>query len=131
LADTEAATIKSLALSMDEAALGGDWTKLVGLFTEDCIVMPPNGPEVQGRAAFSSFIDSMGLEVYTHKIEFHEVGGQDDFAFARGKYAESFTVNDVEGTIEDSGKVLATLRRQADGSWRFSCWMWNSDLPSP
>ena len=103
--------------------------------------MPSGGSNQHGLAEldrgtcfscfFSSFIDSMGLHVYAHKIEFHEVDGQDDFAFARGKYAESFTVNEVEGTIEDSGKVLATLRRQADGSWRFSRWMWNSDLPSP
>jgi uncharacterized protein (TIGR02246 family) len=131
LPENEAAAIKALASSVDQAALAGDWPGLVGLFEEDCTVMPPNGSEIHGRSAFSTFIESMGLKVYTHSIEFHDVDGHEDLAFARGKYSESFTVSGTEGTIEDSGKVLATLRRQADGSWKFSRWMWNSDLPTP
>ena len=36
-----------------------------------------------------------------------------------------------EELIEDAGKILAILRKQADGSWIVTRWITNSDLPLP
>ena len=90
--------------------------------------MPPNGPEIHGRDAFFSWIDSFGFKAHTHKIDFLEIDGSEDLAVARGAYDESYTAKGVDGIIQDQGKIIATVRRQPDGGWKFSRWMWNSDL---
>ncbi len=131
LNENDVSAISSLGPAMDSAALAGDWLGLTGLFTEDCVIMPPDGPEIQGRKAFFDFIESMDLKVQAHKLEFHDVGGDGDSAYGRARYAETFTATGLEGPVEDEGKVLCAVRMQPDGSWKFSRWMWSSDLPNP
>ena len=131
LSENEVAAIKSLASTLDEVALAGDLKGLAGLFTEDCTLMPPNGPDIQGRAAFIALYESAGMVVSKHKVEFLDVDGHEELAYVRGTYAETYTAKGVDGQIEDAGKILSTVRKQSDGSWQFSRWMWNSDLPLP
>ena len=129
LSDADVAAIKALGPAIDEAALAGDWNALVALFTEDALLMGPNAPISQGRSSLLEMIESLGLTIAEHKIEFVGVDGYGDIAYARGTYAEKFSVQGVEEPITDEGKLLTILKKQPDGSWLFAIWMTNSDLP--
>jgi len=94
--------------------------------------MSPNMPSYQGRTALVEFIESFGItEMTKHTIVFTEVDGYGDMAYARGAYDEAYSLEGVDDPIEEVGKLLAVLRKQADGSWLIANWITNSDLPLP
>ncbi len=131
LSEEDVAAIKAVGPALDEAALAGDWSAIGAMFTEDALVLSPNAPAYQGRSALLEFIESAQLAVTRHIIEFPEVDGYGDIAYARGTYDEAFTTGGTEDLIEDVGKIVAILRKQADGSWLIANWITNSDLPLP
>jgi len=116
---------------MDEAVLAGNWNAVGAMFAEDALVMSPNTPSYEGRAALLEFIESAELAFTRHIIEFPEVDGYGDIAYARGTYDEAFTTGGAEELIADVGKILAILRKQPDGSWLITRWITNSNLPLP
>lgn len=128
LSDEDVATIRSLGPALDQLALSGDWSAFVGMFTEDGVLMPPNEALLQ-MSDFLAWIEPVGMTVTEHKVEFVDVDGSGDIAYGRATYSERYTVEGVSEPIEDTGKILAVLRKQPDGSWLFSMWAWSSDLP--
>jgi len=131
LSEEDVTAIKAVGPALDEAALGGDWTGIGALFAEDAFLMPPNMASYEGRATVVEYIESAQLAITRHIIEFTEVDGYGDLAYARGTYDESYTMGDSDELIADVGKVLAILRRQPDGSWLITRWITNSDQPVP
>ena len=131
LSAEDVAAIKALGPALDEAALAKDWKTLVALFTEDVVLMGPNEPSIQGNSAMMEMVESLTITHTEHKIDLVEVDGYGDIAYARGTYAETYSVEGVEEPIKDEGKILTILRKQSDGSWLFAIWMSNSDLPLP
>jgi len=129
LSDEDMAAIRTLAPAMDQIALANDFDALAALFTEDCVVMGPNAAALEGRSDFRAMIESAGFEFSAYVTEFLDVYGHGDVAYVRGTYSETYTVQGVEEPISDTGKLLTVVRKQADGSWLFSVWMWSSDLP--
>jgi ketosteroid isomerase-like protein len=102
------------------------------MFTPDGLVLPANAPVIRGHSELEALIESTAMTVQQHTIEFVDVDGYGDIAYARGTYSETYSVEGVSEPIADSGKILAVLRKQPDGLWLFSVWMWNSDLaPGP
>lgn len=81
------------------------------------------------RSALLAGLESIGLTITGHIVEFLEIDGYGDIAYARGTYAETVTANGLDEPIEDSGNVLAIVRKQPDSSWLIAIWMWNSKLP--
>ena len=130
LTEEDVATIKSLGPAIDQVALAGDWNALVDMFAEDALMLEPNGPAYPA-SELQDMIESAGMTVVEHLLEFVDVDGHGDIAYARATYTEKYTAEGVAEPIEDSGKILSVLRKQADGSWLISLWIWNSDLPSP
>jgi uncharacterized protein (TIGR02246 family) len=131
LSEEDVAAIKSIGPAVDQAALAGDWGAVVAVMTEDGVWMPPNSPAIQGRATMKEWVESLGITMTEHTIELVEIDGYGDLAYARGTYAEAYTMGGLAEPTEDVGKNLAILRRQPDGSWLITVWIWNSDLPLP
>lgn len=131
LSEEDVAAIKAVGPALDEAALGGDWNGIGALFAEDAFLMQPNMAAYQGRAALVEYAESAQLAITRHIIEFTEVDGYGDLAYARGTYDEAYTVGDSEELIADVGKILVILRKQPVGSWLITRWITNSDLPVP
>ena len=131
LSDEDVAAIKALGPALDKAALAKEWDTILSLFTEDSMLMGPNMPVIKGRSGHRAFIESLKPSHTEHKVEFLEVDGYGDIAYARGTGVETFSIEGVEEPIKDEGKFLGILRKQADGSWLIAIWMWNSDLPLP
>ena len=129
LSDEDIAAIKAIGPAMDKAALAGDFDAAMALFTEDVLMMAPNSPTIQGRSTWLEMIKPLGITSKVHVLEFVEVDGYGDIAYARGNWVEEYSMEGVEEPYKDEGKVLGILRKQSDGSWLIAVWCWNSDLP--
>jgi ketosteroid isomerase-like protein len=44
---------------------------------------------------------------------------------------EKFTPKSGSESMQDIGKYMAILEKQADGSWKYTHFIWNTDIPQP
>ena len=63
LSDEDVASIKAIGPALDQAALLRDYIALTGIFTEDAMLMGPNGPTIQGRSTLMELLESSGTTV--------------------------------------------------------------------
>ncbi len=128
----------ALAQAPDEASLmdivpawadaynAGDLDALAALYTDDAVIMPPNGERVQGhdalKALANSYIEAGAVQIELPSPEAYEVLGET--AWIEGTYR--FFAPD--GSPVDVGKYLDVYRFE-DGMWRIQRHMWSSDLP--
>ena len=131
LTEEDLAAIKALGPALDEAALAGDWDAIVAMFTEDGLLMPPNGLAIKAGSEFKAWIESQNMTIAEASHVFSEIDGYGDIAYVQGTYAETLIIEGVDDPVKDEGKILTILRKQSDGSWLFAIWMSNSDLPLP
>jgi ketosteroid isomerase-like protein len=106
-----------------------DWKGDLDLYAEDAIQMPPNQVAVQGKAAILAW-DEAFPPFSNFQEKSLEVEGQGNMAYDRGTYSMTVTLAGKE-PIEEHGKYLTIWRKQADGSWKISRTIYNSDLPLP
>jgi ketosteroid isomerase-like protein len=106
-----------------------DWKGDLALYTEDAIELPPNQAAVQGKAAIQACKEAFP-PFSNFQEQSLEIEGQGDLAYDRGTYSMTVTPPGA-APIEDRGKYLTILRKQADGSWKVARAMFNSDLPLP
>ena len=122
-------------LRQQEMALfsGGDVEKMLSVFTDDLVIMPPNEAAVVGKEAARSWFQTM---VQQFKIEGTYTSVSDltingDWAFERMTFALKLTPTGGGAAIEDVGKGVHVYRRQSDGFWKIAQDIWNSDKPVP
>ena len=104
----------------------------VAYYTDDAVLLPPNGPRVTGkqaiRAAWTALI-APGV-VLTWSAEKVEVSQSGDLAYIVGSYEDSS--KDAKGKpATDKGKTLEVFKKQADGSWKVVADMYSSDMAAP
>ena len=100
------------------------------LYTEDAVLMPPNQPMVQGRAAIQTWKEAS--PTFTEfNLTVEEIDGRGDLAFVRGTYSLTMELEGAPEPIQDTGKFLDILQKQEDGSWLIAVDIFNSDLPLP
>jgi uncharacterized protein (TIGR02246 family) len=129
LTDEDIATITKMGPAIDQAGLSGDFATMADMFTEDMLMMVPNGPPLEGRSAWLEWIKSMGVEMTESEYDFDVIEGYGDLAYAVATYKETFKAAGAETPIHDEGRILTILRKQDDGSWKFKYWMWASTVP--
>jgi len=129
LSNEDVAAIRHLIDSYEEAVLAGDYDAAAALWAEDVIRMPPNAPMIEGRAAMLDEFEARTYVVKAFKQAFEEIDGRGGLAYARGPYSITTTIPGHQEPVSDSGKSLAILRKQEDGSWVITIACWNSDLP--
>ncbi len=127
LSDADIAAIEERVESFAAAANADDWGGVAALYTEDGVLMPPNGPAVQGRAAieafFAAFPPSSGLTLNPAEID-----GRGDLAFVRGTYSLTLEIEGME-RVQETGKYIDIRRKQEDGSWLIAVDIFNTDTP--
>jgi ketosteroid isomerase-like protein len=109
-----------------ETALNaGDLDTLVARYTSDARILAPNEKAASGadavRAAFGAMIDA-GLNGSLTSIDAAVSG---DIGYNVGNYTLT-----AEGEVVDAGKYVETWQRGADGEWRITNDIWNSDMPA-
>ena len=94
--------------------------------------MQPNKASVEGKEAVLQWVqpwfDNFNIED-SHTIEEIEVSG--DLAFARTMVTLMATPKAGGEALQMNNKVIWIFKRQADGSWKASHHIWNSNDPLP
>jgi ketosteroid isomerase-like protein len=129
LSQADTAMINDMVGRYVSTTLGEDWDGWATQLSEDAVFLPPNGPVLEGRATIRQWIPVFsGLASFTAPVS--EVTGDGSTAYARGTYTYATGPKAaVQGA--DSGKWITVYHRQADGSWRITRNMWNSNSPPP
>jgi ketosteroid isomerase-like protein len=128
----------------DEAAVrkaDEDWSAVaktnqadawVAFYSDDAVIFPPNGEMTSGKEnihkAIGEFLSMPGLSLSwkTTKVATARSG---ELAYSYGAY-EMSAKGPKGKPITDHGKYLEVWKKQADGSWKCSEDIWNSDVPA-
>jgi uncharacterized protein (TIGR02246 family) len=132
-ADTKSAieqALRDLDDQWSKAAGAKDVDKTVSYYSEDAVVMPPNGPRATTKEAIRALWKDLLTDAkISWKTKNVEVAQSSDLAFSSGTY--EVTLNDPSGKeVNDRGKYIVVWKKQADGMWKCVMDMWNSDLPA-
>jgi len=103
----------------------GDADGCAAFFSEDVALLPPNQPMTRGKEAFrESYRSRMNKNRGgTHSNALVEYGVEGDLAYEIGTFAVTDT------NPPEQGKFVNILRRQADGTWKVTASIFNSDGP--
>jgi uncharacterized protein (TIGR02246 family) len=127
LADRDRDAIHTSVDGFTKAVLAGDFTTAASYYTEDGMLLPPNGPVVEGRPAISSFLAGFPkITGFTQNIV--ELDANGDLGYARLTYALTTMPPGAKAPLNDTGKVIIILQKQLNGTWLTSRGIWNSDL---
>ncbi|MCG8608211.1 SgcJ/EcaC family oxidoreductase [bacterium] len=129
LSQADLDAINAVSQKFLQTARASDWSGVAATYTEDAILLPPNGPVIEGRANIQAFWEA--FPPYTDlNLTTIEIEGSGDLAYVRGMY--SLTITPPGGSpTPDSGKFIEIRRRGADGSWLIAQDIFNSDIPLP
>jgi len=103
------------------------------VYTADAVVMPNNGPAVTGSAAIREWLETSFSQVkMTIRITSAVVDVSGDLAVDHyaGELSLAFKAPGVNPFTEGF-KGVNVYRRQADGSWKITAGIWNSDEGPP
>ena len=100
---------------------GGDVDRLVGLFTDDAVLMPADEATCEGKDAIGDYLDN-ALQESPSTIEFdvQETKVLGDWAFEWIDATLTSTDADTGEEVETWARYVWILRRQPDGSWRIA-----------
>ena len=123
LSAQDIASIHRMIEPWNKACIKRDWDALLSMCTDDVIFLPPQDKPIQGvtiRGWLNRFptIKSMWWD-----IKYLE--GRGDLAFVRGAVRQTLVIDGQD--ILFDGKYSDTMRKDADGVWRFASIMWNSN----
>jgi len=115
-------------IEQDAAAVRrSDWTAAANLFTVDAIRFPPHQAPIRGRAAMLAWLQTFP-PIQEFDITADEIVGADDMAFVRGRYMLTAAAAPGSAPMTDRGNYMGLLRKQPDGSWRWTTDMIASEL---
>ena len=129
-ADTTADQAVMAAASVTWAAAynAGDADKIMALYSEDAVLMPPDAPAAQGHAAMRDFLTA---DIAGAKAAGVSLVLDDDAAGINGDlgwHSGTFKVNDASGATVGTGKWVEVWRKSA-GKWLMIRDIWNNDAP--
>jgi uncharacterized protein (TIGR02246 family) len=111
------------------AWVAADASRIAQLYTEDALVLYPDHPAVAGRSAIGGYFSEFFAEFPRNEFELvsAEIDIAGAWAFDRGTYRWRGVPRAGGKPVEDSGKYLVVLQRQASGEWQVARDMDNSD----
>jgi len=123
--ETDVRAVEAMLRRIEVAENTGDVTEITEMLADDVVIMVPNEPVQEGKAACAAFVDNTIaglLEEFDRRIAYvsAEVRVLGDCAFDRGTF--SFTVTPRAGgdTSRERGKYLFLYSRTADDSWKIA-----------
>jgi uncharacterized protein (TIGR02246 family) len=128
LSDQDRRVIQELYPAFRKHAIDRDFARLVELYTDDAVVLPPNHPVIRGREAIAGYMATFP-PVAALRFEVDEIDGRDDVAYVIGRYEMTLLPPDRQQPVHDRGKFIEIRLRQPDGRWLLHRDTFNSDLP--
>ena len=127
LGTADATALRAALEAYVDAANAGDAARWASLYTEDAMMMPPNSPVVEGRAAIESWLAMLPVKITDAKGTALEVEGSGNVAYVRGTYSMNLQVPGLPESVPQQGKMLQIYARQPAGSWLLARDIWNVD----
>jgi uncharacterized protein (TIGR02246 family) len=130
-ADT--AAVGKARSAYEKASGAQDAAAIAKLYTADGVEMPPNAPAAKGRAAIEAYHKGFALQFMVHGITLTATETQvhGDTAVDIGTYKQSLMLQKSGSMIEDKGKYIVLLKKDASGAWLVTHAIYNSDNPPP
>jgi ketosteroid isomerase-like protein len=126
------AAIKTLHKTDREASLKGDFTTLITLLTDDCVLIPPDKPPISGKDAIQKYFDEQKkllseIEITEYTHDFQEIKIRGNWAYEWGYFSNTAKSKVSGELIRSSGKLFRIIEHQEDGSWKVARSIWNID----
>jgi len=124
------AAIEGQNLAWSAATNREDAAGVAAVYAEDALVMPQDGPAVQGRAAIQAAAAVNVQVIRDASLTTAEVEAFGGTAIERGVY-DMTMVFPGQAPFQAHGKYLVVWRQDQDGAWRMRRQIFNSDQPPP
>lgn len=113
-----------------EGMRAGNIPAVAALYSENAVVMPPNGPVTLGRLAVEQLMAGFPPigEFQFASEELTPLGG--DAVLVTGRYMLTMLPPGLDMAVADTGKFVEVWQREASG-WKLRWDAWNTDLPLP
>jgi uncharacterized protein (TIGR02246 family) len=130
-AEADRRAISKATAELLEAVNASDVSRMLSVWTEDGVLMPPNHESVHGRAAMETYFRQLfSRSKFRFRFTSSEIQIANDIAFERVTYIAEAWLSGSSRPVEDRGKGLHVYRRQTDRSWKLAQDIWNSDHPA-
>ena len=126
----EEAALKAVTAAWLDAYNAGDVEKIVAMYAEDAVLMPPHAPVATGRAGIRAFLTTDTAGAKTAGVKLVAGTATAGVAGDTGWESGSYTIADASGATVDSGSYLS-VSRKLNGKWLYIRDTYNSDRPSP
>ncbi|MFL6279301.1 MAG: YybH family protein [Vicinamibacterales bacterium] len=115
--------IRAATSTLETAFNAKDVDKILSLYTENSVFMPPNKPLLRGRDPLKQFYEGL-LKSGSKDLKLTptDVAGHGPLAYESGSYSM------MNGNVHDRGKYLFVVRNM-NGAWKIEYTSWSSDLP--
>jgi uncharacterized protein (TIGR02246 family) len=115
------AAIRKMYQDWEEAVSRKDIAYLLNFITDDAVFMPPGQPLIRGKSQVEALY-KMSFDKFTmdQNFQIEEIQICGDWAFVWGIDSAVLTPLDGGPVVHGRGMGISILRRQPDGSWKFS-----------
>src|SRR6185436_4113639 len=120
---TDMSAIRQASADLTAAFNAKDVDKILSLYADNSVFMPPNAPLMRGRDPLKGYFTNLVATASDLKMDAIDVAGHGPIGYASGSYSLT------NKGVSDRGKFLIVLRNLM-GNWRFEYTMWSSDLPA-
>jgi ketosteroid isomerase-like protein len=128
--DADRAEIQAATTELLAAVNSSDDGRLLAVWSNDGILMPPNHAAIRGRAELQKYFkERFSGTRFRFSFRLSDIQLAGDVAFERLAYTALIWPAEGGPPVEDAGKGLHVYRRQPDGSWKLALDIWNSDRP--
>ena len=122
-------TLNAMREAIVTAECRGDLSFFVATLDDDAVVMPPDAPAREGKAACLSFVRDVlqGLLAQFDRelvCESAEIVVDGSFAFDRGSFFQTLREKDSGLVVRERGHYLWLYARRPEG-WKLSRVIWN------
>ena len=118
--------IKCLRESWADAFNARDLETSLLFYADDAVVLPPNGVAVRGAEAIRGLLKAMFDAAHPQgKFEQNQIEYSGNMAVEVGDY--TILVHNDDSTRQDTGRYMATWRRQENGEFRITVNVWSTN----
>lgn len=126
------AKIQQLHETDKKASMAHDFDTLLSLWSDDGVLISPDGPPIQGKKAIAKQMEiyresGKNYKVIEYEQNFEEIKIFVDWAFEWGSYRGTTVAIESGESITETGKLMRILMRQSDGNWKCARAIWNVD----
>ena len=123
------ATIRGNTTAWVEAYNAGDTDKIVAMYADDAMLMPPDAPAAVGHEAMKQFLTADIAASKAAGVSFALDTETSGVSGDLGWHSGTFHVKDAAGAAVVTGKYLEVWHK-ADGKWLMTRDIYNNDAPA-